>query len=135
MNPGAQYLKAILFCGIVISVAWVILAVVNGWDILLSGMFILGSVITFAVFFLPYFLFYVNKLSASRFLAFLPFLIIFLLLAYHLYNIASDRWSEVALGKRTIFRIWHIRVVEVLIVLIFCFWTSKKLKTAGHNTN
>ena len=118
--PLLIFLRALLLFNGLTLVMWIVVSLLNRYNPDITVFFVLSSLVTSIVIFLPYLLWYVDKLSKRGFIAFVPFLISLLLLANLLYGLWTGKMREMSFSMRHTVRLWQSRSIEFLLVFLTC---------------
>lgn len=128
LSPANKiYVNAVFSCFRLTTVLWIVVGIINKWDVKLIITMTLSSFITEVLVFIPYLLYNVPTLSKNKMLAFVPFAIVLILLVWQLYNLSTGRWAEMVVVKNTIIKTWQARIIETLIVFSISLKTYKGL--------
>jgi len=119
-SPLAIFLRALLLFNALTLVLWIVVSLLNRYDPGVTVIFVVSSLVTSLVIFLPYLLWYFGTFSKRGLIAFVPFFISLLLLANLLYGLWIGKTREMSFSMRHTVSLWLSRPMESLLVFITC---------------
>lgn len=129
-NALFVYLLAVIRTALFGLATWSLLGALKGWPVSTILAMAQAFAITASLAFSPYLLFPVAGYRVRQFLYFAPVLVIWILRGYDFYKLYSGQFVELSIAlDGSIFKVWHARVVECLIVPGVCLSIYRRYKT------
>lgn len=129
-NALFVYLLAVTRTALYGLATWSLPGALTGWPASVILAMAQAFTITASLAFSPYLLFPVAGYRVRQFLYFAPVLVIWSLRGYDFYMLYTGQFVETVFSPDgSIFRAWHARVVECLIVPGVCYSIYRRYKT------